>query len=307
MRPASATRRLARASLISLPVTAFVACGASEDPVSPAREGRFLDSAVSGLAYSTPTTEGKTGVDGAFAYQAGETIVFSIGDVRLPEIVAAPLLTPVEVFASLDDPARSTAVANLARLLQTLDVDGMPTNGIELAADASLSATGLVIDFAADDFDDRVGNLVANGGSGAATLVTADRAVAHLNATREANGLGMSGCGSTHPLVGRTAAFETFFHGVAGTLEVIDDCTIEVRDFDYDGQGPDVFFHASRARAYEASDAFIIGPRLDGTVWQGDVLTLTIPEGQSLDTFDSLSVWCFDFAINFGDVFFGDT
>ena len=305
VRPARAASTV-RPLLAALSLASLVACGDSEEPVSSAREGRFLDSAVAGLAWTTDSGSGVTGANGEFAYEAGESIVFSIGDVALPAIPAAPLITPVEVFAGLDDPARATAVVNLARLLQTLDVDGDPENGIVLGPDAALSATGLALDFAAEDFDTRAANLVANGGSGAGDLVTAEAASAHLDATRAAEGLGASGCGSEHPFVGRTATFDTFFHDVAGTLEVIDDCTLEVRDFDYDGQGPSVFFYASRSRDYGSSDAFAFGPRLDGTLWQGDTIRLTLPEGRSLDTFDSVSVWCFDFLINFGDAFFGE-
>ena len=317
VRPARAARAARAAQAVSaasavrplfaaLSLASLVACGDSEEPVSPTREGRFLDSAVAGLAWATDSGAGLTGADGEFTYEAGESVVFSIGDVALPEIPAAPLITPVEVFAELEDPARATAVANLARLLQTLDVDGDPGNGIVLGPDAALSATGLALDFTADDFDTRAANLVANGGSGAAGLVTAETATAHLDATRAAEGLGMSGCGSEHPFVGRTAAFDTFSHGVAGTLEVIDDCTLEVRGFDYDGQGPSVFFYASRSRDYGSADAFALGPRLNGTLWRDDTIRLTLPEGRSLDTVDSLSVWCFDFLINFGDAFFGE-
>jgi len=57
---------------------------------------------------------------------------------------------------------------------------------------------------------------------------------------------------------------------------------------------------------YIGANAFSIGPLLSGTAWEGDTITLAIPEGKTLDDFDSISVWCFDFNANFGDAFFGD-
>ena len=52
------------------------------------------------------------------------------------------------------------------------------------------------------------------------------------------------GCGSEHALVGESAPFTKRFHNVGGTLEVVDDCTLRIRDFTFDGAGLDVRLYA---------------------------------------------------------------
>ena len=113
-------------------------------------------------------------------------------------------------------------------------------------------------------------------------------------------------CTADHPFVGRTRQLSMLDHGVAGTVLIKDDCTIEVSDFFYDGGGPSVYFYGGQNLNYIGANAFSIGPLLSGTAWEGDTITLAIPEGKTLDDFDSISVWCFDFNANFGDAFFGD-
>ena len=51
-------------------------------------------------------------------------------------------------------------------------------------------------------------------------------------------------------------------------------------------------------------NAFPVGPLLTGTRFEDDTVTITLPPNSSLDDFDSLSVWCIDFAVNFGDLQF---
>lgn len=113
-------------------------------------------------------------------------------------------------------------------------------------------------------------------------------------------------CTADHPYVGRTRQLSMLEHGVAGTVLIKDDCTIEVSDFFYDGGGPSVYFYGGQNQVYIGANAFSIGPLLTGTVYDAGTITLAIPEGKTLDDFDSISVWCFDFNANFGDAFFGD-
>jgi hypothetical protein len=277
--------------------------GDDEGPVSTVRTGTFVDSAVEGLAYATVTGQGLTNAAGEFTYMPGESVTFSIGDIRLPAIRATELITPLDVFST--DDIMAIEVQNLSRLLQTLDEDGNPENGIRLTAAAAASAAGLSVDFASDEFDAMVSNLVANSGSTNTSLVPASDAIDHLAQTLGQNVTQPTGCSSEHPSVGRAAEFETYFHGVTGTLTVIDDCTIEISNFNYDGRGPQVYFYAGQNRDFTGQGAFVIGSQLNGQLYVDDTIQLTIEDGHSLDDFDSISVWCVDFQANFGDVFFG--
>ena len=298
---------LQKKSVWVLAVSALLlgSCANDSETVSAQRTGRFLDSsAVQGLAYRTLTQQGETNADGEFTYIAGEQITFSLGDVQLPTIQARTIITAVEVFGATD--ADSLAVVNLSRLLQSLDIDGDSQNGITLSSAAIAAATGLIVDFSSTDFDAMVINLVANSGSNTIELIAAATANMQLQNSLIDNGLVTDGCTSDHPFVGRRADFVTLFHGVSGSLRVVDDCTLEITEFNYDGGGPSVFFYAGRNRMFRQPGVFVLGPQLDGQVYVNDSFRLSLPDGQSLDDFDSISVWCFEFSANFGDVYFGD-
>lgn len=276
------------------------ACSDDSGPVSAERSGVFLDSAVQGLSYSTPSRTGITDVTGAFSYLAGENITFSIGDLVMPEIRATSIVTPLGVFNA--DSSSELPVVNLSRLLQSLDIDGDASNGIMIDAQAAASSSS--VDFTSDNFDQQVVNLVANSGSINTTLIDGATATAHLDSTLAQNGLSGSGCTSDHPLVGQQQEFVTRFHGVSGSALIVDDCTIQMSNFNYDGQGPRVYFYGARNSLYGGSNAFIIGQLLNGTVYVDDQITLTLPAGRTLDDLSGISVWCADFEINFGAVEF---
>jgi len=72
-------------------------------------------------------------------------------------------VTPLDVFSTTE--IGDTGVVNMTRLLQSLDTDGDPDNGITISPDAAASATGLSVDFNSASFDSEVINLVANSGS----------------------------------------------------------------------------------------------------------------------------------------------
>lgn len=269
------------------------------DTPGQAMTGRFLDSAVQGLGFRTTSGEGVTNAAGEFSYLEGESVIFFIGDVVLPAIQARPLITALDLFDTTDQ--FNTSVLNLNRLLQSLDTDMRPSNGITIGPAAAGSATGLSLDFGSRNFDDQAINLVANSGSGNSRLVDIPTASTHFFNTLESNNIS-SGCSSSHPSVGASGTFVMFDHDVAGTLTVTDDCTLEIRGFDYDGQGPDVYFFAANGSDYASTESFIIGPRLNRSLWQNDSLRLTLPEGKTLDDFNNISVWCLDFQIDFGSV-----
>lgn len=114
--------------------------------------GQFVDAPVNGLSYKTRTQEGKTGLDGGFWYFPGEYVTFNIGRVYLATAPAGQRITPLDVFTS-SDPA-DPPVANMARLLQSLDADAQPNGSIDLTAgsvaalEGAMAAQGLTrIDF----------------------------------------------------------------------------------------------------------------------------------------------------------------
>lgn len=285
--------------------------------------GRFVDSAVIGMSYETQTQSGTTDENGSFNYTTDETVTFSLGDVTLPPVAASSLITPLDIFDT--DSIADTRVVNLIRLLQTLDTDATPENGITISDTAISSATGLTLDFASTNFDAEVVNLVANSGSSNTALISPEDAMDHFMETLFAEGVQerpaevaetdapaeeepatTTEATASHPLVGTSTQFRNIFHGIAGTLTVIDDRTLEVTGFEYDGEGPSVFFYLGTDGLYAARDGgILVGNRLNrSTPYLGETLTINLPNGVTLDDFNGVSVWCDLFFANFGDAVF---
>lgn len=146
--------------------------------------GRFIDSAVEGATYWTETRAGSTDANGNFHYLTGETIVFGLGDLEFPATAAAQIITPLELAGVSD--MSDIAVVNMARLLQSLDKDCDPENGIKISGEALLAATGMVIDFNDPNFDSKVATLVENAGQkdqSCRVLIDAEQAKSHLQQT----------------------------------------------------------------------------------------------------------------------------
>ncbi len=107
-------------------------------------------------------------------------------------------------------------------------------------------------------------------------------------------------CGADHPLVGATATLETHFHQVAGVATVVDNCTVEITDFVFDGQGLDVRAVLSDDADFESYDVLSEDLRGDGP-YEGTTLTLPLREGMTLDSVTHLSIWCVPAGASFGD------
>lgn len=146
--------------------------------------GRFVDSPVEGLTYSTGSRVGITGADGEFHYLSGETVVFGLGDLVFPAVTAAQIITPLELagVSDINDPF----VTNMARLLQTLDQDCDASNGITIGGEVLLATADMQIDFEDPDFDTNVANLttIASDVTGSCpSLISADDARVHFQET----------------------------------------------------------------------------------------------------------------------------
>lgn len=280
--------------------------------------GRFVDSPVSGLQYATASQSGVTDANGSFSYLAGELVTFSIGDINFPATQASATVTPLNVFSTTE--IGNTGVVNMTRLLQSLDTDGNPNNGITISSDAGASATGLSVDFNSASFDSQVINLVANSGSSTTALIDGETALDHFQETLFLEGIeerpqatntstpapaDTSSNSATNPLVGTTATFTNFTHNIGGTLTLLDDRTIQVTNFTYDGGGPAVYFYTGTDGGYSPSQGGRqIGPKLNGRVYNNETITVTLPDDITLDDFNGISVWCELFFINFGDATF---
>ncbi len=169
-------------------------CAIEEDEVITAdmveragSPGVFLDSAVAGVNYLTSSgLAGVTDTNGTFYYNSGDTVSFTLGDVSLGSVTGSAKLTPVEVMG-----ASGTAdpkVINLSRLLQTLDADGDPSNGINIEASTQTALKGKAIDFdvPVESFSNATAAVTEAVGK---PMISATAALKHLHSTMEDQGM----------------------------------------------------------------------------------------------------------------------
>ncbi len=147
--------------------------------------GVFLDSAVSGLAYRSGSQSGMTGADGAFTYEVGQPVVFSLGGVTFGSASGKDIVMPIDLVEN--GSGSSPAVVNITRFLMMLDSDGKPGNGITVSpAVQAAAASWSQPDFsqAGDAFTTAVDSIVnevsSADGDRLAALPTDADAQAHL-------------------------------------------------------------------------------------------------------------------------------
>ncbi|MBL7064329.1 MAG: hypothetical protein ISS49_09035 [Anaerolineae bacterium] len=106
------------------------------------QRGHFIDSPVGGLSFETPTHTGKTDESGGFDYFPGERVELYVGSVPLGTPLAGHKISPLDIYenADTDDPR----VINIARLLQSLNANGDPNEGIGITEDVVACLEGAV-------------------------------------------------------------------------------------------------------------------------------------------------------------------
>lgn len=185
--------KLTKIAALMSGVILVTACGEKSStnvtlPPDPALTGVFVDSPVEGINYTSASVEnGATNAQGEYSYFRGEQIAFSIGQLTFPETPASSVISPLDLFAT-DNPFNQSVV-NTLRLLQSLDTDGDPSNGISLSASAGDVAVATLdegqtiedffnqsdADFAAD-----VEVWLDSAGGASATLVDKAQAISHF-------------------------------------------------------------------------------------------------------------------------------
>ena len=148
---------------------------------TPLLQGRFIDSAVEGLSYRTSSNiTGVTRPDGGFDFKAGDTVEFSFGAIRFPTVAAKTIVTPLNMANGLVD---SPEMNNIAYLLQALDTDDNPDNGITLSSEhAKLATQSLDFSLATANFvNNPILSTLIRLKDGKPTTTTATSALNHIN------------------------------------------------------------------------------------------------------------------------------
>jgi len=112
-------------------------------------------------------------------------------------------------------------------------------------------------------------------------------------------------CSADSDLVATRHTLASRAHDVAGTIVFVDDRTIALEGFVFDGGGIDV-------RAIVAPSHDALNDPAQYVVLSDDLrrpggydqasLTFSLPEGSTIDDFKAFSIWCVPFGASFGDV-----
>ena len=111
----------------------------------------------------------------------------------------------------------------------------------------------------------------------------------------------MTQAGDCDADAGAVATLSTLSHGVSGTVTILDDHTLLVEDFHFDGGGLSVYFYLGvDATPFAFQNGVLLGSQLVGTVFTGESLLLEIPAGVALEDYGAISVWCAAAGVSFG-------
>lgn len=97
--------------------------------------GTVIDSPVEGLTYKSISYRGVTDVTGEFKYKPSEETSFYLGTLLIGKVIGNVIVTPQMLMGQGN--ARSPAVLNFSRFIQTLDDDSNPKNGIKISTDTA--------------------------------------------------------------------------------------------------------------------------------------------------------------------------
>jgi hypothetical protein len=168
------------------------ACGGSAS--EPLTTGMFIDSAVEGLEFQSGDRYGATDAGGKFYFKENETTAFFVGGLPIGS-TASPkeIITPIDLVNKSNSFVTHPTVTNICRLLQSVDEDGNPDNGILISKSIrkeiqSMVDQGLKIDFdmTTDAFTAQAGVLTLLSQLNAAGVFT-DSAVRTLVSAGAAN------------------------------------------------------------------------------------------------------------------------
>ncbi len=135
-------------SLAAASVLTLTGCGGSSSSSSStppptaavAYNGKFIDDAVAGVTFDCGTVTGTTKSDGWFGTcPADSTVIFSIGGLVLGSSAATGdgIFFVTDIVGTTRGDIDNEEVLKVASLLQSIDTDGDPSNGITVPPEAA--------------------------------------------------------------------------------------------------------------------------------------------------------------------------
>lgn len=146
-------------------------------PTTPevgSQSGILTDGPVAGVTYTTSSgVTGTTDASGAYTFNPGDTVTFSIGTLTLASgVTASGVVTPVDLAGG-----DNTKLTNLLVLLQSLDTDA--SSGISVPTNAATAVAGLNLTAPTATFSTSLANGMTSAGL-ATPVVTEAEARTHF-------------------------------------------------------------------------------------------------------------------------------
>ncbi|XP_020298451.1 protein Skeletor, isoforms B/C isoform X2 [Pseudomyrmex gracilis] len=103
---------------------------------------------------------------------------------------------------------------------------------------------------------------------------------------------------------------QEYAHGIKGKVYAVDDATLFIKGFCYDGTGPDAYFWVGNTSMPNPDGYIVPYPETDKDsdpqvlqAYNYTDIILRLPGGKRIRDIKWLSVWCRRFTVDFGDVF----
>ncbi|MEA3384830.1 MAG: Ig-like domain-containing protein, partial [Campylobacterota bacterium] len=196
---------------------------------------RFVDSNVSGVEYINQDTniKGTTDKNGSFSYVENTKVIFKIGGITLGEMNTTNIqndsvIYPTDILALDINETNNTKTLKLIRMLQSLDTDNNPYNGIDINSSIATLLENSTLDFRSDlltieDLNSTLSDINK-------TFVSQDDALIHYEYTLQSNNLGVDTIAPIKPKILTifpnqiiTESFDLNISGERGTTIFVND------------------------------------------------------------------------------------
>ncbi len=142
--------------------------------------GYYIDSAVAGVEYKCGKESGVTASDGKFTFEKGKDCSFNVAGVEIRKVEATKLVDKVKIVE--DKP-------EVAAFLQSIDIDGNPSNGIDIKPEVLKVLKEALKNHTTVPTDDNLTNVV-NEVKNSVTefkgeVVTREKAMQHVKGSQE--------------------------------------------------------------------------------------------------------------------------
>lgn len=111
-------------------------------------------------------------------------------------------------------------------------------------------------------------------------------------------------CTTNSPYVGFTGELTEMEHDVSGRVRILDDCTMQITGFTYDGKAPAAYWWGapSTGNAAIRREGRRIADAQVTAAYDGSTITVKLEDGVSWDQFPVVLLWCEEFYADFGHV-----